>query len=153
MGTLFFLAAIILAIPTYGLSLVVFFVLDSFALNSASIKLKHQLVQAYEVTDSQHVLIKRKGAIDWLFRKYGVDALEKEKYEIGDHFSGTFCFPETGGNVLVSILRDRSTGLASISADPEASRFFEEIPEGATPEERVNAIMRSLERVRKARDA
>lgn len=139
MGTVLFIVSIILAIPTFGASLLIFFIVDGIILVKASDELRAQLAIAYNNNESHEVTSNRKGAVKYLFKKYGIDGFEEKNFPNGtDSFHGDLLIPEIPKKFFASIIRNRSDGFTTLSA--KTITEFER-PVGATAKETVDQFM------------
>ncbi len=119
---------------------------DGIAVAKAAKNLKEQLIIAYKDNTPLEINTKRKGAIKYLFKRYGVGGFEENKFSNGtDSFHGDLSMPEIPEKIFVSIIRERSNGFTTVSAD--ALTKFKQPPAGATAEEKVAHIMSHLKNI------
>jgi len=148
MSNILFLAAIILAIPTFGLSLVAVFIFDWILLCRDSNRLSETLMQAFNAGSELPTQTRTNGSIKYLFKKHKAGEIEEEKYPSGFRsFSGYLLMPWHPSPLFVHVIRERS-GFTTVSAEA-ITRMTQPSP-GASAQERVDHLMNELSRIRQS---
>jgi len=148
MSNILFIVSIILAIPTFGLSLLVYFIVEGWLLTKDSNALEKQIVEAFILGKVIETTTRTNGSIKHFFSKYKAGEVDDERYPGAGvrSFSGHLIMPWHKLPIFVHVIRE-GNGFTTVSAKSKIDPG--KPPPGASAQERVDHLMNYMSDIRK----
>ena len=147
MGNFALIIALVLAIPTNGISILIYLIANWWVTKRASEKLKEYLLVSYVNNQEIELHTKNNKPIKHLFKTYSVRGY-KDEHLGPEHnvFSGFMQIPGIPVRIFGYVGRNKKTGYTYLSATPEPEP--EMPPSDATAEERIEYLQNLTQRGR-----